>query len=88
MKGIVVYYSATGNTAKIAQAIHRGMKKVITCDVAPLKKADLRAMPQYDVIALGAPIWYFREPANVRLFIYNMPNLDGKLCIHFCTHGA
>ena len=88
MKGIVVYYSATGNTAKIAKAIHRGMKAVIECDIAPLKKANLRTIAQYDVIALGAPIWYFREPANVRLFIYAMPNLDGKLCIPFCTHGA
>lgn len=88
MRGIVVYYSATGNTAKIAKAIHRGMKESMECDVAPLEKADPQAMAQYDVIALGAPIWYFREPANVRLFIYTMPNLDGKLCIPFCTHGA
>jgi ferredoxin/flavodoxin len=88
VKGIVVYYSATGNTARIAKAIHRGMKAVIECDIAPLKKADLRTMAQYDVISLGAPIWYFREPANVRLFIYALPNLDGKLCVPFCTHGA
>jgi flavodoxin len=88
MKGIVVYYSATGSTAKIAKAIHRGMKEVIGCDIVPLKKADPQSLTQYDVIALGAPIWYFREPANVRLFIYSMPKLEGKLCIPFCTHGA
>jgi ferredoxin/flavodoxin len=88
MRGIVVYYSATGNTAKIAKAIHRGMKEPMECDIAPLKKTDPQTMAQYDVIALGAPIWYFREPANVRLFIYTIPNLDGKLCIPFCTHGA
>ena len=88
MRGIVVYYSATCNTAKIAKAIHWGMQAVIECDIAPLKKADPRTMAQYDLIALGAPIWYFREPANVRLFIYAMPNLDGKLCVPFCSHGA
>jgi ferredoxin/flavodoxin len=88
MKGIVVYYSGTGNTAKIAKAIHRGLQTGIACDIVPLKKADPQAMDQYDLIALGAPIWYFREPANVRLFMYNMPNLDGKLCIPFCSHGA
>ena len=26
MKGVVVYYSAAGNTRKITRAIHRGMK--------------------------------------------------------------
>jgi menaquinone-dependent protoporphyrinogen IX oxidase len=57
MKVIIVYYSATGSTAKIAKAMHRGMKEVIECDIAPLKKADHQSLPQYDVIALGAPIW-------------------------------
>jgi Fe-S-cluster-containing hydrogenase component 2/flavodoxin len=88
VKGIVVYYSATGNTAKVAKAIHRGMKEGVECDIAPLKAADPRTMVQYDLIALGAPIWYFREPANVRLFIYALPNLNGKFCVPFCTHGA
>ncbi len=88
MKGIVVYYSATGNTAKIARAIHRGMTEAMECDLASLKQADPLSLNNYDVIALGAPIWYFREPANVRLFIYAMPNLAGRYCIPFCTHGA
>ena len=88
MRGIVVYYSATGNTAKIAKAIHRGMSASMECAIAPLKKADPQTMAQYDLIALGAPIWYFREPANVRLFIHALPDLTGKLCVPFCTHGA
>jgi len=88
VKGIVVYYSGTGKTAKIAKAICRGMQSGIECDIAPLKKVDPRTMDQYDLIAIGAPIWYFREPANVRLFIYEMPSLDGKLCVPFCSHGA
>jgi formate hydrogenlyase subunit 6/NADH:ubiquinone oxidoreductase subunit I len=88
VKGIVVYYSATGNTAKIAKALHLGMKDAMPCDVVPLKRADPKTMDQYDLIALGAPIWYFREPANVRLFIYALPDLTGKLCVPFCTHGA
>ena len=41
MKGIVVYYSGTGNTAKIAKAIHKGMKDVMeVCDIASLKEAN------------------------------------------------
>jgi menaquinone-dependent protoporphyrinogen IX oxidase len=44
MKGIVVYYSGTGNTAKIAKAIHRGLQTGIACDIVPLKKADPQTM--------------------------------------------
>jgi formate hydrogenlyase subunit 6/NADH:ubiquinone oxidoreductase subunit I/flavodoxin len=45
-------------------------------------------MGKYDLIAFGGPIWYYREPANLRLFIYGMPRMAGKLCVLFCTHGA
>lgn len=38
LKGIVVYYSGTGNTAKIAGAIYRAMNSVIACDIALIKK--------------------------------------------------
>jgi flavodoxin len=88
LRGCVVYYSATGSTGKIAGAIHRGMKSVMACDVAPIKKMDPQKMARYDVIAVGGPIWYFRETANLRLFVYNMPRMDGKLCVTFCTHGT
>jgi flavodoxin/Fe-S-cluster-containing hydrogenase component 2 len=88
LKGIVVYYSATGSTGKVAGAIYRGMKSVIDCDVAPIKKADPKKMSKYDVVAIGGPVWYFRETANLRLFVTNMPNMTGKLCVPFCTHGT
>ncbi len=88
MKGIVVYYSATGSTRKVAKAIHRGMKEVIECDIAPIDKIDPKDMARYDLIAIGGPIWFYRETANLRLFVYNMPNMAGKLCVPFCSHGA
>ena len=88
IKGIVAYYSATGNTAQVARAIHTGMKSVIPCDVAPLKKLDPKDMAKYDVMAIGAPNWYMREPAIVKLFTHDMPRMDGKHCIIFGTHGG
>ncbi len=88
MKGIVVYYSATGSTRKIAKAIHRGMKEVMEGDIAPINQVDPKDMAQYDLIGIGGPIWYYRETANLRLFAYKMPNLEGKLCFLFCSHGS
>ncbi|MDB9822845.1 flavodoxin domain-containing protein [Deltaproteobacteria bacterium] len=88
LKGIVIYYSATGSTAKIANAIYKGIKSVIPCDVAPVKKMDPKEMGKYDVVAIGAPNWYHREPVNVKMFTNNMPRMDGKHCILFNTHGT
>lgn len=89
MKSIVLYYSATGSTKKIAKAIHRGMEEVSQdCNILAIKDADPEEMARYDLIVIGGPIWFYREPANLRLFIYNMSDMTGKLCVPFCTHGA
>ena len=88
MKGIVVYYSGTGNNYKIARAIHRGMKEIIDCDIATVKEANPGEMNQYDVIGVGSPIWYFREVASIRLFMYRLPDMTGKLAFVFSVHGT
>ena len=53
MKGLVVYYSQTGNTKKITQAIHVGIKQVIqACDIAPLKEVKARDLIDYHLIGI------------------------------------
>ncbi|MDB9823277.1 hypothetical protein OAC89_06230 [Deltaproteobacteria bacterium] len=88
LRGIVVYYSGTGNTAKVANAIYRGMKSVIACDVAPVNKMKPEDMGKYDVMALGSPNWFHREVANTKVFTHDMPRMEGKHCILFATHGG
>jgi len=87
-RGIVAYYSGTGNTAQVAEAIWRGMNSVIPCDVAPLKKLNPKKMAKYDLVAVGAPNWYMRVPANVLIFTHDMPRMDGKHAVLFGTHGS
>lgn len=87
-KGIVVYYSATGNTAQVANAIYKGMKSVIACDVAPMTKMNPADMAKYDVVAIGSPNWYMRVPANVLTFTHDMPRMNNRHCVLFATHGS
>ena len=88
LKAAIVYYSATGSTFKVARAIHRGMKATMDCDLIKIKKADPKKIAGYDVIGLGGPIWYFRETANLKAFVYKMPEMEGKPVFLFCTHGC
>ncbi|MEM2425323.1 MAG: EFR1 family ferrodoxin [Candidatus Bathyarchaeia archaeon] len=88
MKGIVIYYSASGNTMKIAKAIHKGMRKVIEADIASIKRITPEEVAKYDLIGVGSPVWFFREPANVKFFLYRLPKMEGKHCFLFCTHGT
>ena len=89
MKSIVIYYSQTGNTKKIAQAIHTGMSDLSAqCDIARLQDVDTEDLTKYDLIGLGAPVWHRREPAHEMNFIeYTMDSVEGKQGFAFCTHG-
>lgn len=89
MKGIVIYFSQTGNTKKIAEAIHKGITSAgFQCDIAKLKDVSPEKLVKYDLIGLGSPVFTYREPYNVRLFVERMPSLEGKQSFMFCTHAT
>lgn len=88
MKVLIIYYSQTGNTQKAARAIRDGLRagghEVI---LKFLKKVSFEELKEYDMIGFGSPIWYEMTP-NMRKFVEEMPNLNGKLAFSFCTHGT
>jgi flavodoxin/ferredoxin len=88
MKCLIIYFSLTGNTKKVAHAIHNGMSQSAErCDITTLKNANISHLDDYDLIAIGSPIWG-GVPLNVMRFIDAMPSLKGKHGMVFCTHGA
>jgi flavodoxin/ferredoxin len=88
MKSIVVYFSLTGNTRKIAKAIHQGVSQLSEQgDIATIKEIDTQHLSDYDLIGLGSPVWR-GVPPNVRLLIEAMPPLKGKHAFAFSTHGC
>ena len=88
MKCIVIYFSQTGNTEKIAMAIQKGVKQAAGhCDIMPIKDINPRRLSQYDLIGLGSPVFGI-EPDNVSAFVTNMRFVGGKQAFVFCTHGG
>ena len=88
MKCIVIYYSQTGNTEKIAKAIQIGIKSITKrCDLVKIKDANPHRLYEYDLIGLGSPV-YGHEPDNFKIFINNMTSVGGKHVFVFCTHGT
>ena len=89
MESVVIYFSQTGNTKKVAEAIQSGIALVTRqCDIFKLKESKAADLPQYDLIGLGCPVFAYREPANVRDFIESLPSLKGKHGFVFATHGT
>ena len=88
MKTLIICFSQTNNTLKIAECIRTGIIETTgQCDFTSLNDVDTKSLLEYDLVGLGSPVFYYREPFNVRDFIESLPDLNGRHWFVFCTHG-
>lgn len=55
--------------------------------VRPEIKGKVKDIRKYDVIYVGYPIWWNKEPMIIRTFLESY-NLKGKKIVPFCTSGG
>lgn len=53
----------------------------------PKIKGKVKNIKKYDVIFIGYPIWWGKEPMIIRTFLESY-NLKGKKIVPFCTSGG
>jgi len=53
----------------------------------PEIESRVRDLEKYDVVFLGFPIWWYREPSIIDTFVESH-NFDGKLIVPFATSGG
>ena len=115
MRILVVYFSATGITAKVANKLANIIKaeRYDICPAVPYTRADLdwtnkqsrssvemndkTCRPKLldysapiraaDVIFIGFPIWWYREPSIIDSFL-EAYDFTGKVIIPFATSGG
>ncbi|MCR4395815.1 MAG: flavodoxin family protein [Candidatus Saccharicenans sp.] len=82
MRSLVTYYSLTGNTRMVAEAIFEVLPE--TKDLQPLAEAnDLSA---YDLVFIGCPVHSHSVPTRVESFLKKLP--AGLKTAIFMTHGS
>jgi flavodoxin len=81
-KALVAYYTETGNTLEVAEAIYEALpgKK----EISPL--TELESLDAYDLVYIGFPIHNHGIPRKVQGFLKKIPK-DKKIAL-FSTHGA
>ena len=75
-----VYPSLHVEASKIA-------KTEFDSDARPNLTSHVKNMGQYDIVFLGFPIWWYREPMLIRTFLEEY-DFSGKTIIPFCTSMA
>ena len=89
MKALIICFSLTGNTWKVGANIREGiLKSGHDCEIIPLKNFNVDSLKEYDLIGLGCPVYYYKEPFHIRRFIQNLPDLEGQQWFIFCSHGS
>ena len=83
MKTCVVYFSRTGNTKRLAQAIAESTN----APVFDIASSEPSVAENFDLVILGTPVEGFRPAKETLDFVERMPKVEGKKAILFCTHA-
>ena len=103
MNAIVIYWSATGNTKKVARTIHNTlMEQTVNSKLMHVKEAASEDLFKYDMVFLGAPTYMWNPPDEVREFVKEKmreyreqgqvrlcaPKVPGKRAVVFITYSG
>ena len=103
IRALIVYWSGTGNTEKVAKAIHRALKrKGLEPTMKRVEEAKEENLFDYDLVFLGSPshTWIPAQPvlnfieekrreyAKRGLIKPCAPKVPGKNAVVFCTYSG
>ncbi len=79
-KGIVIYYSRSGNTKEMAEIIAEAMNKAkLPADCKPVDKVKAEDLLKYDAIVVGSPTYYGHMAAPIKQLFDDSVSFHGKL---------
>lgn len=103
MNAIIIYWSKTGNTEKVAQAIQQGLQEA-GANVSLKKVGDAGDVDffTYDLVCIGFPSYQWRPPGPIEKFLKSKfelyhkqdhikagaPKVAGKNALIFCTYSG
>ena len=91
LKLLIVYYSQTGNTEKMARAVEEGAKSVVGINVEVKYFARPEELAEADAIILGMPTYYHEISIDMKNLLEAVSkeeiDLTGKVGAAFGSYG-
>jgi NAD(P)H dehydrogenase (quinone) len=79
-KGIVIYYSRSGNTKEMAESVAKAMKDAdLPTDCKSVDKVKADDLLDYDAIVIGSPTYYGQMAGPIKELIDETVSFHGKL---------
>ena len=91
LKVLIIYYSQTGNTEKMARAIEEGAKSVVGIDVEVKYFVKPEELAEADAVILGMPTYYHDIGMDMKNLLEGASkeeiDLKGKVGAAFGSYG-
>ena len=79
-KGIVIYYSRSGNTKEMAETIAQAMNDAgLATKCTSVSEVEVEELIEYDAIVVGSPTYYGHMAGPIKQFFDDTVSLHGKL---------
>jgi flavodoxin len=88
MKVLVIYYSQTGNTEKIASAIYQEASQNNDAVLKKIDEIEYDSLSEYDHVFIGSPIYAGSVAKEIKEFLKKLPQLPKLKLAGFITHSA
>jgi len=90
-KFLILYYSRTGNTEKMAKAVVEGAKTVQGIDTEIAYRIAVQNLAGFDALAFGVPTYHHDMPLNIKNLLeetaFKKIVLKGKIGAAFGSYG-
>jgi ferredoxin len=88
-KVLILWYSQTGHTRRYARLIGCILKgKDLTVDAHEIQDIDKNLLPDYDLIIIGTPVFYYDTPSNISEWLKTIPSIKGTPVAAFVSFGG
>jgi len=85
----LIYFSQTGNTRRIAEAMAEVFRRAKHATrLVSLKKASPQDAVACDLLGIGTPCFSSQAPTPIKAFLQNLPALQSKRAFVFATSGG
>ena len=80
LKALVIYYSRSGNTKKMAELISEGIKNEgMEAVLKDVKDVEVDELLKYEAIVIGSPTYYGSMAAQIKKLLDDSVKFHGKL---------
>ncbi|MCF8033401.1 MAG: EFR1 family ferrodoxin [Desulfarculaceae bacterium] len=88
-RALVAWYSQTGNTGRYGRLLAATMRRAgVQVTAGDMRELDRPGAGKYDLIVVGAPVFYYDAPMLVQNWVRSLPDLGGAAAAAYVSFGG